>query len=84
MALPVIRTDLPGSSEVIEDQVTGLLVPVHDAVALGNAMNRLADDPALRDRMGRAGLERDRRLFAREIMLHNTLVDRNKVLQETR
>ncbi len=84
MALPVITTDIPGPSEVIEDQVTGLLVPVHDAVALGKAMNRLADDPALRDRMGRAGLERDRRLFAREIMLHNTLVDRNKVLQETR
>lgn len=84
MALPVITTDIPGPSEVIEDRVTGLLVPVRDAVALGEAMSLLADDPGLREEMGRAGLERDRRLFARDIMLHNTLVDRNKVFEETR
>lgn len=38
--------------DVIEDGVTGLIVPERDPVALAAAIQRLADDPALRGRMG--------------------------------
>lgn len=61
--LPVIGTRVPGLSEVIEDGVTGLLVDSGDVNALVECIERLADDAPLRERMGRAGEDRVRRLF---------------------
>jgi D-inositol-3-phosphate glycosyltransferase len=43
---------------VVIDGETGLLVNPEDAAAAGRAMVRLAEDPALSARMGRAGRER--------------------------
>ena len=43
--------------------VTGLEVPMRDVEALADAMRRLADDPALRDRLGAAGRARVRERF---------------------
>lgn len=53
--LPVVATDLSGIGELVEHERTGLLVPERDAVALADALERLARDPALRSRLGRAG-----------------------------
>jgi GalNAc-alpha-(1->4)-GalNAc-alpha-(1->3)-diNAcBac-PP-undecaprenol alpha-1,4-N-acetyl-D-galactosaminyltransferase len=53
--LPVIVSDgAPGPLELIEDGVTGLVVPVNDAVALASALRRLASDGELRARLGEA------------------------------
>ena len=52
--LPSIATDVPGNRDVIDHEVTGLLVPPHDPKALCTAITRLASDPALRQRMGAA------------------------------
>ena len=52
---PVVATDVGGMREVVLDGVTGLLVPSGDRPALARALVRLADDPALRERMGQAG-----------------------------
>ncbi|WP_323017018.1 glycosyltransferase family 4 protein [Castellaniella sp.] len=52
---PVITTDVPGCRDVIEPDVSGLLVPARDARALADAVSRLAADAGLRDRMGAAG-----------------------------
>src|SRR5690606_8228066 len=52
---PVVTTDVPGCRDAIEPGVTGLLVPARDARALADAVSRLALDPDLRERMGRAG-----------------------------
>ena len=53
---PVITTAVPsGVREVNEAGVTGLEVPIRDAGALAEAMRTLAEDPALRERMGAAG-----------------------------
>lgn len=50
---PVITTNLStGVSEVNEPNVTGLVVPAGDAAALRAAMERLAGDPQLRERLG--------------------------------
>jgi glycosyltransferase involved in cell wall biosynthesis len=35
----------------VDDEVTGLIVPVEDAVATANAIERLGRDPALAQRM---------------------------------
>ncbi|MEX1254810.1 MAG: glycosyltransferase [Dehalococcoidia bacterium] len=55
MELPVIASRVDGLPDVVEDERTGLLVPAGDADSLADAISRLADDPALRSTMGRAG-----------------------------
>ncbi len=49
--LAVISTDSPGPSEVVVDGDNGLIVPAGDAVALADALARVADDGSLRDRL---------------------------------
>lgn len=51
----VVTTDVPGCRDAIEPNETGLLVPVRDAHALADAIERLAEDAALRQSMGAAG-----------------------------
>jgi len=51
----VVTTDVPGCRDAIEPNETGLLVPVRDARALADAIERLAEDAALRQSMGAAG-----------------------------
>src|SRR5262249_53237481 len=53
--VPVISTRISGIPELVEDGVTGLLVPPSDPVALADALERLADDPQLGRRLGGAG-----------------------------
>jgi glycosyltransferase involved in cell wall biosynthesis len=53
--LPVIACDVGGNPLLVEDGVTGVLVPAGDAVALGRAITRLVQDPESRVAMGRAG-----------------------------
>jgi glycosyltransferase involved in cell wall biosynthesis len=53
--LPVVATAVGGNLEVIEDGVTGLLVPPGDAVALGNAVARLLENPVLAQRLAQNG-----------------------------
>lgn len=59
----VVTTDVPGCRDAIEPDVTGLLVPSHDAKALADAIGRLASDSVLRQRMGKAGRELAEREF---------------------
>jgi sugar transferase (PEP-CTERM/EpsH1 system associated) len=46
--LPVVATRVGGNSEIVEDGVTGLLVPRSDPEALADAIRRYIDDPELR------------------------------------
>lgn len=57
--LPVIVSDgAPGPLELVEDGVTGLVVPVNDPARLAAALRRLGNDGALRQRLGAAARER--------------------------
>jgi len=62
----VVTTDVPGCRDAIEPNVTGLLVPVRDPVALADAIQWLIDNPELRQQMGRAGRELAESEFAIE------------------
>lgn len=57
-ALPVVATDVPGVTTVIEDGETGIVVPVDDFAALVDATAQLLEDPELRSRMGCAARQR--------------------------
>jgi glycosyltransferase involved in cell wall biosynthesis len=72
LALPIVTTDAPGCREVVEPGVTGLLVPIGDAQALAAAVARLADDPALRQRFGRAGRARAVERFDLGVVVERT------------
>ncbi len=61
--LAVVGTDLSGIPEFVTDEITGLLVPSEDALALSRALERLIRDPALRGRLGNAALARVRKDF---------------------
>jgi glycosyltransferase involved in cell wall biosynthesis len=59
-SLPVVATR-PGTSDYIEHEHSGLLVPTADPAALAAAICRLIDDGALRRRCIAGGLEVARR-----------------------
>lgn len=56
--LPVVSCLVEGIVELVDDELTGLLVFPKDPTALANAFERLKNDPALRLRMGRAGRQK--------------------------
>lgn len=72
-AKPVIGCSVGGVPEVVEDGVTGLLVPPEDPVQLAAAMSRLLKDTPLRHEMGRQGRRRVETHFTRELMVERTL-----------
>ena len=71
--LPVVATNAGGLPEVVEDGVTGILVPPGDSEALGEALLRLLLDPDLRARMGEAGRERVRSEYTVDRIVLQTL-----------
>jgi glycosyltransferase involved in cell wall biosynthesis len=54
-AIPCVSTRISGIPELIEDGKDGLLVAEKDPEALANALEALARDPSLRERLGAAG-----------------------------
>ena len=68
--LPVIATAVGGNPEVVEDGVTGLLVPPRDPAALAKAMITLLVDPAAARRMGQMGRARAAKVFPLDHTVH--------------
>ena len=68
----VVATEAGGIPEVVDDQVTGVLVPPRDHRALAAAIVRVLRDDASRRRMGDAGLTRVRARFTVERMVAET------------
>jgi len=64
--LPVVTTRRASIPEIIQDGVNGLLVNEQDPADLAEKILRLANDPALREQMGRANRERFEREYTHE------------------
>jgi glycosyltransferase involved in cell wall biosynthesis len=60
---PIVTTDVVGCREVVRDGIEGILVPPGDIDAAAHALIRLADDKAMRARMGAAANARFRERF---------------------
>lgn len=74
MQLPIIATEATGCVDAVVDGETGTLVPVSSPELLASAMERLANDESLRNRMGRNGRERVLTVF-QPAMIHRDLVE---------
>ena len=82
MGCAIITTNVPGPSEVIEENVSGTLVSDHSSLDLEVAMTRLGDNVLLCQSYAKAGLERVRKLFNRQRMLELTFQDRLRMMNE--
>jgi glycosyltransferase involved in cell wall biosynthesis len=78
---PAVATAVGGVPEVVDDLATGFLVPPREPEALAARIVQLLKDEALRRRMGRAGLERVRRLFTVERMVQETVAAYQKLVE---
>ncbi|OHA66539.1 MAG: hypothetical protein A3E07_00350 [Candidatus Wildermuthbacteria bacterium RIFCSPHIGHO2_12_FULL_45_9] len=67
MERPVVATDIRGCRESVEDGKTGFLVPVRNPERLAKAIVNLLCDKAKQAQMGKAGREKVRREFSKEI-----------------
>jgi len=63
LGIPAVANRCGGAEEVIEPDVTGLLVAHADVPALATALTRLLDDASLRARLGSAAAQRARERF---------------------
>jgi glycosyltransferase involved in cell wall biosynthesis len=62
--VPVVASRIGGIPDIVEDGVSGLLVPPGDSAGLAAALERLARDPELAGRLGDAGYGRLRERFS--------------------
>jgi glycosyltransferase involved in cell wall biosynthesis len=82
--LPTIVSRVGGSAELVEDGVTGLLVPPEDSPALSAALLKLLHDPGLARQMAQSGHEFTIRNFSFERLvrevdaLYTELLQRGK------
>lgn len=81
---PVVGTRAGGIPEVVEDGVTGFVVPTHDPKSMARAIIGLLQDPERRARLGQAGLARVRERFTVERMVQETRRVYEKVVKEPR
>lgn len=79
-----LATDVGGVREVVHDRETGLVVPRGDVTAFANALVTLADDPALRDRLGRAAGILCRRQFDIDVTARLFAAQMNAAIDERR
>ena len=83
-ARPMVAADVPGSREIARGGESALLVPPRDPAALAAAILRLADDRALRARLGTGGRRLVEREFSEERIAAATLALWRGLLESTR
>jgi glycosyltransferase involved in cell wall biosynthesis len=79
---PVVATSIGGAKEILEDGVSGRIVPPRRPDLLAEAIVAVLSDREAARRMGAAGRERVRALFAHETMVRSHLAFYQQVLEE--
>lgn len=69
---PIVTTDVPGCREVVTHMVNGLLVQPRDVTALASAIEKLVNDPKLRQSMGKENRSKAESEYANEIIIAQT------------
>ena len=78
--LPIVATDIRGCRQVVDDGVTGLLVPVRSPGALREALDAVLTDPARRREMSAAAVVRSRAEFDQTRVIEITLATYRRLL----
>jgi glycosyltransferase involved in cell wall biosynthesis len=81
--LPIIATNIRGCRQVVEHDVTGLLVPVRSAEGLAGALERLLGDPSLRSAMSAAAAARAATEFDQQRQIETTLATYARLMTVT-
>lgn len=81
---PVIATDVGGNPEVVEGGTTGVLVKPENPDELARAIVALAENPTMRDAMGRAGRKRVMERFSMKAMVSKYEGLYDDLISETR
>lgn len=80
---PSISTDRPGCREVIDDGVTGFIVPIKNELAVVNAIEKfLHMSPSTRLAMGKAGRKKAEREFDRQLVVNAYLEEIENTIQK--
>ena len=82
MGVPVIVTDIPGPTDAMRRDETGLVIPVKDASALADAVRELIGDAERRARMGEAGRALAESAFDSRIFAQKLIENREKLLKK--
>lgn len=80
LGLAIITTRIPGASEVMEENVSCLLVEPKDAQELEFAMKKLAENKEDAQTLGQEAYNRTKNYYNRTIMLNNQKADYEKLL----
>ena len=83
VGIPIITTNVPGPSEVVEDGISGVLCEAKDPKGLAEKMILLYENEDLRQNLAAAGLARAEKYFDRPIMLNNILEDMNNIMKDS-
>jgi len=76
---PIITFDMPGCREIVQNGVTGFVVPAKDVSAYKSAVRRLVEDAKLRQQLGLAGRKRVEHMFSLDQVIRQTLDIYNQV-----
>ncbi len=79
---PIVTTDVPGCNDLIEDGVSGLLVPHNDWMKLADAIEALAASAALRSRFGAAARRKVEAEFGQQDVVERTFALYRKGIAE--
>lgn len=72
--LPCVTTELgTGTSWIVQDGITGFIVPPQDPPILAQAINTLRTNETLRQQFGRAALARAQAEFSQQVMVDNII-----------
>jgi glycosyltransferase involved in cell wall biosynthesis len=82
--VPAVATSIGGAAEILEDGVTGLIVPPHDPARLATAILTLLDDPEKARAMGRRGSREVAARFNPERLADETLAVYKRVVESVR
>jgi len=70
---PIVTTDVPGCRDVVEQGVSGIIVPVRSASSLADAIEELLASPELRKTYGLAGRRKAEAEFGVQAVVRQTL-----------
>ncbi len=78
---PVVATAAQGPQELIEDGVSGLLVPLSDYERLAGGVNQVLSQPALAQRLKEGGRDRYLGTFTKDVVVDQYMAFFEKILR---